>query len=118
MPLRWVLAIILILNGAFVPPVLAQAPMTQDHATSADAMPMHCHHHDVLSSSEQAKSRHNGCPCCTGGYGCQCGCVVTSVLPITVPDFRLRAPQVLADRLSVPAPTVAPLHRLIRPPIV
>lgn len=117
-PLRWVLAVILILNSAFVPPVLAQAPMNHGHIAVAHGTPMYCHHHDVSSSPEQAKHRHDGCPCCTGGYGCQCVCVVTLALPITVPDFRLRMPQVLAGRLSAPALMVAPLHRLIRPPIV
>ena len=113
--LRWVLAVLLILNSAVAPRVMAHAAMTADHAVTAQTMPIHCHHHDASTSSEQTKHHNNECPCCVGD-GCQCGCVVSSAPPITFPELRRFAPQALVDYLRASAPAAAPRHRLLRPP--
>jgi hypothetical protein len=116
--LRWVLALVLILNGAVATPVMAHAAMAEGHSTTAHSMSAHCHHHDASPSSETAKHRQNECPCCTSHGACQCGCVVVLTLPITFPDLRPLAPLTLTDQLRVPDLAAAPRHRLLRPPIV
>ena len=115
-PLRWVLALVLILNGAVAQPVMAHAATADDHGAVAHAMPGHCH--DASPSSAITKHVHSKCPCCANGNACQCGCVVALALPMTFPDLRPFAPLALADRLRVPQFAAAPQHRLLRPPIV
>ena len=118
LPLRWVLALALILNGGFVPPVVAHAAMAEGHGATVHAMSAHCHHHNAPPSSESAKHRDDNCPCCSNGAACHCGCVVALALPRTFPDLRPVAPLTLTDQLRVPDLAAVPLHRLLRPPIV
>ena len=118
LPLRWVLALVLILNGAVVPPVMAHAAMQDDHGVAAHTMSMHCHPHDgALPSSESTKHHGKSCACCMNGGACQCGFVVTLALPITFADLRPLAPLTISDQLRVPQFVAVPRHRLLRPPI-
>jgi hypothetical protein len=114
LPLRWLLALLLILNGAVAPPVMAHAAMIDGDGVTMSA---HCHQHDASFSSAIEKLPNNPCRCCTAGHNCQCGCVVALALPVTLPDLRPLAPRALATRLIVPEPAVAPPQRLLRPPI-
>ena len=115
--LRWVLALVMILNGGVAAPVMADTEMANSRDDTAHAMPPHCHHHDASASSENAENPPHKCPCCTDGNGCQCGCIVTLALPMTFRDLRPFAPQTLTDPLSVLELATTPRHRLLRPPI-
>jgi len=127
LPLRWVLAVVLIFNGAVSPPAMAHAAMADGHGANAHAAmahvaPANCHHDDApppaSKSVEAVKHQHgDNCPCCAGGAGCQCGCIVAFAVPVTFPDLRPLAPLALADELRVPQFAPAPRHRLLRPPI-
>jgi len=112
------LALALILNGAFAPPVIAHVAMADGQSTTAHGMPMHCHHHDASFSTESTKPHKNKCHCCINGDACQCGCVVTLALPMSFSNLRPLAPLTLIDQLLVPGLAATPLHRLLRPPIV
>jgi len=116
LPLRWLLALVLILNGAVASPIMVQAA---DHPSqhNSQAEPAHCSGHDELRSPEAPKPHPEKCPCCTNGGACQCGCVVAA-LSLTFPDLRPLAPLTLIDQRGVPELATVPRHRLLRPPIV
>ena len=119
LPLRWLLALVLILNGAVAPPVMAHASLSDGQSKAVHTMSMHCHdHHGTSSSFESAKHQHHPCPCCTDGGACQCGCIVTLAPPIAFPDLRPLAPMTVSDQARVPRFAAVPDHRLLRPPIV
>ena len=116
LPLRWVLAIVLILNGAVVPPTIALAAVTDEGGHVAHATSTHCHHQEGTPVSEHSKHHQNQCACCSGGNACQCGCLVA--LPVVLSDQRAYVPASLANRLRATEPTASPRRRLLRPPIV
>ena len=117
LPVRWVLALVLIFNGAVVSSGMAHEAMGGDHSAKSQVT-SHCHHHADLSATDRAIHHPQKCPCCAGGDACLCGCAATFALPTTFPDLRPIAPQTLADGLSVPGFAAIPPHRLLRPPIV
>jgi hypothetical protein len=118
-PLRWVLTLALILNGAAAPPPARAALPDAQTGNAAHAMSAHCAgHHGMLSSKQTTIRRHSECPCCADGVPCHCGCVVALALPMTFPDLRPLAPQTLVDDPRMPDLVAVPRHRLLRPPIV
>jgi hypothetical protein len=117
MPLRWLLALVLILNGAVVPPAIAGAAVGDDHHATAQATSGHCHQHDAVPAGSGKHGQKIPCPCCTDGGACQCGCVVALAL-LRFPDLRPLAPSTPATPAHVPELAAALRHRLLRPPIV
>lgn len=118
LPLRWVLAVVLILNGAVAPPVMAHVAKGDDYRSDAHAMSVHCHHHDEVPSSASVEQQKKRCGCCTGLDVCQCGGIVIFALPKMFPDMRPFSPDAFAVGLIVPQLALAPRYRLLRPPIV
>ena len=116
--LRWVLAAILILNGALAPLGMTHAMSRADTKTDSHAMSMgaHCHHHDASKTVDAAKPLHGQCPGCDGNT-CQCGCISSVALPTTFSDLRPLTPQDYATNWSVPETAASPPSRLLRPPI-
>lgn len=114
--LRWVLALLLILNGTAVTPVMGHAATDPGHGGAAHSTSMHCHG-DAAAAQGSEKDRKGDCSCCFHGDACQCARVVASVLPLAFSDLRPVAPQTLTDRFRVAAAAAAPLPRLLRPPI-
>jgi len=116
-PLRWVLALLLILNGTAATPVIGHAAMVSGHDGTVHSTSTHCHVADAAAAQGSEKNRKGDCSCCFHGDACQCARVVASVLPPAFSDLRPLAPHTLTDRFRVPAPAAVPLHRLLRPPI-
>jgi hypothetical protein len=116
LPLRWLLALVLILNGAVAPPVAANDTMT-DRPGAAAAMPGHCHQHQAQPNATAGHERKAQRPCCTDGATCQCGCIVTLALPLEFSDLRPSAPSTFSASAAEREFTAAPRHRLLRPPI-
>ena len=116
--LRWVLALVLVLNGALGPFSMAQATPKADSLAGKHEMSTgaHCHLHGASTTPDPAKPSHEECPCCDGS-NCLCGCIAFATLPAIFPDLRPMAPQVFTANRAVPEPAVSPPSRLLRPPI-
>ena len=115
--LRWVLAVILVLNGALAPLEMTHAASPASSTRDMPASVSHCHHHDAVKAVGSTHSPDNGCACCDSGK-CQCGCISSVALPITFPDLRPLAPQTFAANWVIPEVSIAPSSLLLRPPIV
>ena len=115
--LRWVLSMILVLNGALAPigmtPAAGLASATKNMPASTVS---HCHHDNAAKAIDSTHFPRNGWACCEGGK-CQCGCVSPLVLPITFPDLRPLVPQGFFADSAVPEISLAPSSLLLRPPI-
>ncbi|MGH8121454.1 MAG: CopL family metal-binding regulatory protein [Rudaea sp.] len=116
--LRWVLAVVLVLNGALAPLAITHATTHVDSTASAHVASKgtHCHHDDASTAADSTKDSPHECPCCDGSK-CECGCISSVALPTVFPDLRPLAPQAFAARWSAPGPLVSPPSRLLRPPI-
>ena len=115
--LRWVLAVILVLNGAVAPLEMTHAASPASSTTDMHASTVaNCHHHDAAKPIASTHSPRNGCACCDGGKG-QCGCVSSVVQPITFADLRPLTPQGFAADRSALEISLAPSSLLLRPPI-
>ena len=117
LPLRWLLALVLILNGAVSPPVAADVPASDAESRAATAASVHCHEHRAAAAATLTHAHKHPCPCCADGAACQCGCVVALALPLAFPDLRPLPPSTLATPPQVPDWAAAPRHHLLRPPI-
>ena len=108
--LCYVLAAVLVLNGAFAPLGMVQ-PSAKLHTL---AMESHCHHH-IAAQPDTAQSRHGTCPC-FGGV-CHCGCANVFAIPTTFLDMRPIIPQRFIAIFILPQPAAVRTGRLLRPPI-
>ncbi len=115
--LRWILAAVLVLNGALAPLDTTQAKSSADsNGIPHAAMGPNCHHHLASQAAGMPKHVQSECPCCEGSK-CQCRCISSVAVATVFPDLRPLAPQVFAARWSSREPAISPLHRLLRPPI-
>ena len=116
--LRYVLVAVLVLTGS--PPPMGWARANAAHDVSArvasNTKLPHCHKAAGTSETLTVKSSQDDCSCCDGS-ACQCGCVATLAMPLTLLYLRPLQPERISGDFILPGAPRAPLSRLLRPPI-
>jgi hypothetical protein len=117
MVLCWLLAFVLVLNGA-LSPIMAQTMLNSATGVSLQASSTshtHCHEKNASAPSKSVDAD-TACPCCDGS-SCDCSCISVASIPVLFLNLRPLSPVIFVTQWMVPPAPVSPPGRLLRPPI-